>query len=206
MTRLSLALTILCFGCGDSGNNTMSPDMAVSMGPDLATGGAPTCAAYCAAIQANCTAGNQQYTTMNNCINSCAAIPAGTSADTSGNTLGCRLYHANAAKADPATHCVHAGPGGAGMCGTNCQGYCQIALKYCTGTSQIYANATDCATVCATFPDTAKFNVTDTTLQNKKATACLLYHVQEASSAPPDHCIGDLERSDGGVNSVTCNM
>jgi len=35
---------------------------------------------------------------------------AGTSADTTGNTIGCHLYHANAAAGTGAmTHCPHAG-------------------------------------------------------------------------------------------------
>jgi hypothetical protein len=36
----------------------------------------------------------------------------------SGNTLGCRIYHGGApAVMDAATHCPHAGPSGAGVCG-----------------------------------------------------------------------------------------
>ena len=39
----------------------------------------------------------------------------GDPADTSGNTLYCRIYHGGApAKADPDTHCTHAGPDGTG--------------------------------------------------------------------------------------------
>src|SRR5579859_3447076 len=96
-------------------------------------GGTPGCQAYCTAIMANCTStqddagnpvGNQQYTNMNNCLNSCKAIPAGSSSDTTGNTLGCRTYHAGLAKMDPFTHCPHAGPGGDGTCGANCDGFC----------------------------------------------------------------------------------
>jgi hypothetical protein len=163
---------------------------------------------------ANCTSttdpdsglpvGNQQYTDMNNCLNSCKAMPVGTSADSSGNTLGCRLTHANLAKSDPATHCPHAGPGGAGTCGTNCDGFCQIAMMYCTAANMaaVFTSLQDCQTQCAAFPNDVKFNIG---VQDGSSTACLLYHVQEASSVPPDHCLGDIIKDDAGDKSTTCH-
>ena len=57
----------------------------------------PSCATYCADIMANCTGTNQQYINLASCTRSCPGFPVGTSADTSGNTLGCRAYHATAA-------------------------------------------------------------------------------------------------------------
>ncbi len=146
--------------------------------------------------------GMQQYTTMDNCLNSCKAMPVGTAADQSGNTLGCRTYHAMAAKADPTTHCPHAGPGGAGVCGTNCQGYCQIAQMYCTGQSKVYDSLADCMSTCMNTPDDVTFSIA---VQDGAHVACLLYHVQEASTVPPDHCIGDLKKIAGSSGkSVTC--
>ena len=177
-------------------------------------GTAPTCQAYCTAIMANCTSttdpdsglpvGNQQYTDLNNCLNSCKAMPVGTAADQGGNTLGCRTYHANAAKADPVTHCAHAGPGGAGVCGNDCDGFCQIAMMYCTAANNaaVYPSLQTCQTDCAKFPDTTKFNIG---VQDGNSVACLLYHVQEASSVPPDHCLGDIIADDAGNNSTTCH-
>lgn len=191
-------------------------------GPDVGDGGAAdtgtagdtgmtgslSCATYCTSLMATCTGANQQFTGMDQCLNSCKAYPVGTAADQSGNTLGCRTYHAANAKGDPATHCGHAGPGGAGSCGEDCDGYCQIAMMYCTAANMaaVYSSLAECKTACATFPDTLKFNVTDTTLQTKKEVACLLYHVQEASAAPPDHCLGDLAKDDAGNASMTCSM
>jgi hypothetical protein len=187
-------------GCN---SNTPAPAQDMAKAPDMAAG-APDCASYCTAIMAACTATNQQYTTVDNCMNSCKAIPVGGAGDMSGNTLGCRINHANLAKSDPVTHCPHAGPGGNGVCGADCAGYCQIALMYCTGANQIYSSPQDCMTTCMAFPDMLRFNVNDTTVQASNSQACLLYHVQEASSNPPDHCTGDLVKGDGGINSVTC--
>jgi hypothetical protein len=177
-------------------------------------GGTPTCQAYCQAIMANCTSvmgtdggnpvGNQQYTNMDNCMNSCKAIPVGTSADMSGNTLGCRINHAGFAKTDPVTHCPHAGPGGGGTCGNDCDGFCQIATMYCTAAhmAAVFSSAQDCKTKCSQFPTNVTFNIG---VQDGSSVACLLYHVQEASSDPPDHCLGDIIADDAGDKSTTCH-
>jgi hypothetical protein len=143
---------------------------------------------------------------MDRCINACSTFPAGMASDTSGNTLGCRIYHAGAAKNDPTTHCVHAGPGGAGVCGANCDGYCQIMQAFCTAANQaaIYPDTATCKANCALFPDTVKFSVADDAgTQTTNQVACLLYHAQESTTAPVDHCLGDLS-NDGGNFTVTC--
>jgi hypothetical protein len=219
----SILLTLALVACnsnttnnGDSGNAT--PDTG-SGGTDSGSGGTdsgggsdagavtPTCTAYCTAIMTNCTAGNQQYTTMTNCMNSCMAFPVGTSADTMVDSLGCRIYHANAAASMPMLHCPHAGPGGNAFCGSNCTGYCDIVMHFCTGAAQVYTTHDQCMAVCGATPDTMTFNVTDTTLQGTAQVACLLYHAQEGSTAPMDHCVGDLMLRAAPNNtsgSVTC--
>src|SRR2546429_8908667 len=138
--RTSLALVIigcaaLAGGCGD--NNNSGADM--SMSADLSMpGGVPSCAGYCAKIAMNCTSssdgggGNAQYTSTAACNTYCTTSAAwlpGTTGATSGNTVGCRLYHAGAAAAEPALHCPHAGPTGGNTCGTWCENYCQLLAK-----------------------------------------------------------------------------
>jgi hypothetical protein len=160
---------------------------------------------------ANCTAtggdggvgATQQYASLSDCLNSCKAFPVGTSTDTSGNTLGCRANHAALAKMDPKTHCPHAGPGGAGVCGANCAGYCQIAQMYCTtaNAAKVYDSLADCMSVCGATADTVPYS---TAVQEGPSVACFLYHVEEASSDPPEHCLGDLAKVAGGKNSITC--
>ena len=198
-------------GCGSTTATTGS-DMSTSVLPaDLTMAAAPDCAGYCATIMANCKGdgsdggmgANQQYTTLINCMNSCKAMPVGSAADRAGNTLGCRSYHAMAAKGDPVLHCPHAGPGGAGVCGANCDGYCQIAMMYCTASNmaKVYSDLNDCKTTCMSVPDDARYSIA---VQEGPHQACLLYHVQEASTVPPDHCLDDLAKGDGGIKSVTC--
>lgn len=99
-------------GGGDAGND------AAVVGND--SGVAPTCAGYCAFITATCTGGDAQYTDETDCMTQCTAAgwDVGTDADTSGNTLGCRIYHAIVASGAgmAATHCPHAGLLGGGVC------------------------------------------------------------------------------------------
>jgi hypothetical protein len=90
------------------------------------------------------------------------------------------------------------------VCGSNCDGFCQIAMMYCTAANAaaVYSSAADCQTQCAAFPNTVKFNIG---VQEGSSVACLLYHSQEASSAPPDHCLGDIIQDDAGDKSTTCH-
>ena len=160
------------------------------------------CQAYCDAITTNCTSGNLQYSDKDHCMSVCTAFPVGAANDTSGNTLGCRTYHANLAAgtaANATTHCPHAGPGGDGVCGKICDGYCQLAEKFCVGSAKIYTNAADCQATCAATTGTARFNVSIVTGDE---TACLLYHVQEAS-IDSTHCTDDLAKRPGDAGATT---
>jgi plastocyanin len=116
------------------------------------------CDAYCDLVLANCTGGNLLYATEAECQTACAEFTTpGAEGDVSGDTLECRIYHAGApAMTDPAFHCPHAGPDGAGVCAdeppTPCEVFCGDALATCTGDDAIYADADACLTACAAFP------------------------------------------------------
>lgn len=168
----AVAVSLAVSACGDDDGPGVDPDAAPT----------PTCAAYCDSIQTNCTGAVAQYTGEDTCLAACAAFPVGTGADMAGNTLGCRTYHAGAAAAAADVHCVHAGPGGAGACGTNCEGFCAIALDACPAA---YANAAECATDCALFTDTEDFDTADT---GGNSLACRLYHLSAATTTPAPHC------------------
>ena len=110
------------------------------------------------------------------------AWPAGS--EGAGNTLSCRIKHAGLAAGSPTnatTHCPHAGPTGAGVCGTLCENYCYLASKNCTGNNVLYATDAACMTACAGiggeggFATTGAFgDTTGNTLQ------CRVYHVNVA--------------------------
>lgn len=69
----------------------------------------------------------------------------GTLGDTSGNSVACRIAHANFAEAGPNTHCRHAGPSGVGTCGSSCSGYCTLMLSRCP---QEFADEEACLNAC----------------------------------------------------------
>jgi hypothetical protein len=164
-------------------------DTAVTTSDDSGfTGGSSlSCADYCETIAANCSGSDGQYFEgvddgMTACMTACAAFPAGAAADQFGNTLGCRSYHAGAAGQDPAVHCEHAGPGGAGVCGTDCDGFCAIALEVCAA---VYADEAACLSECAQFTDDVAYN---TTVIAGDSLACRLYHLTAAAVDPATHC------------------
>ncbi|MCU1277735.1 MAG: hypothetical protein JWM53_1281 [bacterium] len=179
---------LVAAGCGDDTTSGAGGDMSIVH--DLASGGAaPTCAAYCAKVQMNCTTGdgggNVQYASVSECTNYCttaAGWPAGATGDQMGNTIGCRLYHAGAAAADPVTHCPHAGPTGGGLCGSLCENYCQLMAKNCTGANAVYDAAT-CASKCGMIPNTGMVNA-----MSGDSVQCRIYHLSAAAADPVLHC------------------
>lgn len=140
------------------------------------------CAAYCDTIAAHCTGENQQYGSLQTCLATCATFMPGQPEDTGGNTLGCRSYHAGAAADMPEIHCTHAGPGGGGPCGTNCEGFCSIAAVACP---EAWPDDAACQTACATFPADEPYDATDV---GGDTFACRLYHLTAAALDPVTHC------------------
>jgi hypothetical protein len=129
----------------------------------------PTCTDYCNNITANCNGTNVQYVNVTHCMALCAAFPVGADADTSGNTLGCRLYHAKAAATLGLEHCFHAGLSGVDkatgnpICGTQCEAYCSVMTHTagCIGNLRGYNTYAECNATCALFPsDIAQYDAT----------------------------------------------
>ncbi len=145
----------------------------------------PKCTDYCNAIQMACTGTNLQYFSAAACLASCAALPRGVSGEGSGNTVGCRTTHAGYAVTAPDGHCLHAGPGGADVCGADCDGFCTIALAACKGAQQVYATKAQCLTECATFPTSPAYNAS---IMSGNSFACRMYHLTAATVDPINHC------------------
>ncbi len=110
-------------GPRDSGPDSGPHDGGTDGGPTAPDANVPlTCAGLCAQVTSVCTGANLQYTDMATCVSECTAAmwPVGTEADTSGNTLGCRIYHSIVAGSNGATsamtHCPHTSLFGGGVC------------------------------------------------------------------------------------------
>lgn len=178
LTCLLLALT----ACGD--NKTLPPDSSRPR-TDSGSGsnGGPLtldCTSYCNAINTRCTGTNQQYANVQNCMDSCADFTAGTLGDSSGNTLGCRLYHTELSADAPDQHCVHAGPSGGMTCGTTCEGFCAIAPVECPTEWTV----NQCASRCANITSTPPYSTAST----GNTIECRLYHLTMAATDPTNHC------------------
>lgn len=184
-SMIAVLLALASAACAADGSDTDAEATAGSTTSTAPTSGGEidlTCASYCTAITAHCTAGNAQYTGMTTCMGSCQALAVGAAADIAGNTLGCRLYHANVAKDAPDVHCPHAGPGGADVCGSNCDGFCTIAADACPGT---FADDAACQTACAGYDKGEAYDAAD---MAGDSFACRLYHLTVASTPLAMHC------------------
>jgi hypothetical protein len=169
-------------GNPDTGN-------AVDAGSNPETGAMPSCASYCSTILANCTGTNAQYITLGNktmsdtCLAMCAKFPVGTAADRSGDTLGCRFYHAGAAAGDPVLHCPHAGPTGAGTCSVStCEAFCALDLAQCAG---VYPDQGTCMTDCNAY---ATVDAGEIATTSGNTLNCRVYHLEAAYDDPATHC------------------
>lgn len=121
-------------------------------GPDAGDVVARDCPSYCTAIMDTCTGDAMQYTDRDACLATCATIAPGTSEDTGGNTLGCRIYHIGEARELGLEHCDHAGPAGEEECGSSCEGYCTLVMAACTGGDALFASEAECTTACEAYP------------------------------------------------------
>lgn len=189
MKRLAIMFAFVAACASDKPKDTIDANIAGHDAPTApvdAPGGnnSAECMQYCTDIESACTAGNDQYYSMGDCMATCATFAAGTVGAMSGNSLACRISHTALAKSGPIPHCLHAGPGGDGKCGTNCEGFCQLVTTACTGAYRQYDDTANCLDTCGKFAMTSAYaiNATGNTL------ACRLYHATLAAANPSGHC------------------
>ena len=187
-------------GCKFENNTLACDDKDVKTEKDVCGSGSckgtpikpvPDCAMYCAGVTTVCVGDLAQFSNIAACKSWCdaAKLTAGTVDDKSGNTLGCRIYHASVASTTPdaaKAHCEHTGPSGGNVCGAFCDNFCEATQKACVGGDKVYADATECKTACAKAATTGKS--TDTSGETLQ---CLFYHVGVAATtvdAAKVHC------------------
>jgi hypothetical protein len=159
--------------------------------------GAPT-NNYCDLSMQMC--GTSQFANTDACKTYAIQYPAGMWNDTSGNTLGCRIYHTMASVAlNDAVHCKHGAPSGENVCGTWCDVYCQLALAACTGSNKLFNALSDCTTACNQYNSSGLSGAT-----GGDTVQCRIYHVGVAYTSAANaaiHC-PHANVSGGGVCSL----
>jgi hypothetical protein len=186
LAMIALPIALSCASIlGIEEAEVIKPDTAGDDGGDTTTPKG-LCPQFCLAALANCKGQFELYPELPYCLAVCEALPLGTRADTEGNTVGCRLHFAEAAKlGETGLNCNAAGPGGNGLCGENCESWCTLEHNLCPA---VYATQQDCLDACATFPVTGKYN-DQTETQSGNKFECRLYHVTAAAGlSAKTHC------------------
>ena len=158
-----------------------------------------TCANYCAVVSSSCSGVMGEVTDMATCMAVCSNLPRGMKGDTSGNTVGCRVYHgcvAGSSASNKMTHCPHADVWQlnslTATCGNACDAFCEVATKVCPNA---YTGANDCTTQCGKYMDGTPGETSNNTR------ACREYHLGVAAQSAANamtHC------PHVGVMSATC--
>jgi hypothetical protein len=147
----------------------------------------PACTTYCNVVMDACKA-PPVYSSKVTCLGVCALLEEGdlTAKDPTGNTVACRLNQAKQAQiaGQGDANCPAAGPGGASVCGDDCDSYCTLYGKICP------ENATDkCPEKCrAVLPD--DIESFDALVKNHEGNTvqCRLVHTSNSTFDPTTHC------------------
>lgn len=148
------------------------------------------CEEYCRVVGENCVEDDEQYASLAACLAVCAVLDPGRRGDMLGNTVQCRLGRAElaATTGEPGDYCFSAGPGGAGVCGDDCEGFCAVMAAKCDQMGPFE----QCLSTCDDVPDLsgAPTNIAyNTTIQSGDSLQCRLFHVSAASLDPIGHCV-----------------
>jgi hypothetical protein len=151
----------------------------------------PTCPEYCSIVMAACDGDLAQYESPEQCLAVCEALERGANDDQTGNTVGCRRYHAFSATLAPTTHCFHAGPTGDGHCGqddaktgdtSNCESYCRLVEAACPDEfTDALGSASECQKACKDLPEAGAdslYSVGDA--ENEKGLSCRVIYAARA--------------------------
>lgn len=153
--------------------------------PDaLAPPASAQCKAYCTLVMDACTGVNAVYTTEAICLGVCAQLDPGDDEDTTGNTVACRYFAATNAKDEP-DYCKGAGPGGNGVCGTDCESYCQLFPQVCPEQDE-YKSPEACMEFCQALPAQPDYDVKRD--HDGDTIECRLVHVSSATVKQAEHC------------------
>ncbi len=195
-----LALGLMTAACGEIlgiADATLDPNAGDAGG---------LCGTFCKTVQKNCVFPFQVYFSETTCKAVCNALTPGEVGDELANTVQCRLHAAEKAGStgESFLYCPQAGPGGDGVCGTNCVGYCTLYAAFCD--IEDFTDLKGCQSECEGTPSSpgiptlgpGTFNVG---IDTGNSLECRLYHVSAASQDKGTHCphaAGEPPCVDGG--------
>ena len=171
---------------------------------------APHCEDYCHIAMTACTGDHSVYESERQCLAVCAVLNKGNVADAAqqNDSVACRKVHAYNAvmHADQATHCPHAGPGGAQVCGDDCPAYCTMLQAGCGEEfTEAFGDTRDAAGNCESDcnqrkgPERLSFDVESAPAAESNPIACGLLHAARALDDPkgaPTHCENAMGRGE----------
>lgn len=188
--RAIILIFLACTGCSELlsiEDAEVDPALADGLG-----GGAveSLCDRYCASVMSNCAEAFAVYGSPQACLAACGLLPEGEEGDQSGNSVQCRLYHADVAVAEPSFYCPIAGPGGDGTCGNPCDGLCALAQSVCVDDNAVWASADECRAECGTLPDLGAYTTDQSAgMYQGNHVQCRLLHASAATIQDPQvHC------------------
>jgi len=176
----------------------------------------PDAGHYCETLQYNCPAPNIQFAMKAQCLATAAGyynagVDLTSARSNADNSLGCREYHAQASRADNNTHCEHAGPSGAGVCGTRQSAWGNmLAAAPCLDNhvNVLFIAGVGSANVDLLIPPIAagavgKYTTTFDTAGNTQV--CRIYHLGVASTNTA-HCSHGFVSGGDNCGTLTANL
>jgi hypothetical protein len=148
-------------------------------------GDEPWCTDYCDLVMGKCSAGNQVYSSRQNCLDVCRKLePGGPDDPARSNTVFCRnTLIFNSAEVD--VDCSLSGPGGGDQCGSDCQAYCQILIGSCPQVPTTDVN--ECARQCTALKRVqGGFNTSGVYVKGDSL-QCRMYYASQ-SATDPSNC------------------
>jgi hypothetical protein len=133
-----------------------------------------------------CTGKDAVYANRGQCLGVCATLEPGDSEEPADdNSVACRAREANSAEDEPEGYCRSAGPGGNGVCGTDCEAYCQIFPQICPANNE-YTTTEQCLRACGALTEQDRYSLDAD--HGGDTVECRLVHTTSASVDPMMHC------------------
>jgi hypothetical protein len=190
--------------------------------PTAGPGGSPpgrgdgcgnNCESYCMFQPLLCGDSEELVLEQAECERRCAALPDrgefDVEADHDANNVQCRLVHLSSATLGAVAaedHCWHSSitPREGSPCGIpvdevpDCEQYCEVVSRACTGELAVYEDKAHCESACELFDVGLSTDRIEDTL------GCRLYHSYASLEAPDNHCPHAGPSGDGHCGADNC--